>query len=266
MLTKAVDAALVLLSPIVCVPTMGFERVGAVPKTRAPLPVSSVTAVARFEEDGVARNVATPVASPDIPVETGNPVQFVNVPEVGVPKRGVTNVGDVAKTAAPLPVSSVRAVDKFAELKDPKEVAFPTEVMAPIRLAFVVTFPAVNPEAVPVIFVPTSADGVPRAGVTSVGLVANTAAPLPVSSVNAPERLADVNDPRLVALPTEVTAPVKFAFVVTLPAVRPAAVPVILVPTKAVGVSKFGLVNVGDVARTIAPDPVVPLLKLAADI
>jgi hypothetical protein len=65
-------------------------------------------------------------------------------------------------------------------------VALPTEVTSPVKLAFVVTLPAVKPEAVPVMFVPTSADGVPSAGVVKVGLVANTAAPVPVSSVSAP--------------------------------------------------------------------------------
>src|ERR1700691_454683 len=38
----------------------------------------------------------------------------------------------------------------------------------------------------PVAFVSTKAEGVPRAGVTSVGLIANTAAPVPVSSVMTP--------------------------------------------------------------------------------
>ena len=94
--------------------------------------------------------------------------------------------------------------------------AFPTEVTSPVKLAFVVTFPAVNPAAVPVMFVPTSADGVPSAGVTNVGLVANTAAPVPVSSVNAASSWADVNEPSEVAFPTDVTAPVKFALVVTV--------------------------------------------------
>lgn len=49
-----------------------------------------------------------------------------------------------------------------------------------MRLALVVTFPAVSPAAVPVIFVPTKEDGVPREGVTSVGLVACTTLPDPV--------------------------------------------------------------------------------------
>ena len=47
------------------------------------------------------------------------------------------------------------------------------------------TLEAVKAVAVPVILVPTRADGVPRAGVTKVGLVANTLAPVPVSSVRA---------------------------------------------------------------------------------
>ena len=73
-----------------------------------------------------------------------------------------------------------------------------------MRLAFVVTLPAVNPDAVPVTLVMTPDAGVPRAGVTSVGLVANTAAPEPVSSDNAPESCADENVPSEAALPTDV--------------------------------------------------------------
>jgi len=79
---------------------------GEVANTKAPLPVSSVTAVAKLAEDGVAKNAATPAAKPDTPVEIGRPVQLVRVPEDGVPKAGVTRVGDVANTKRPLPVSS----------------------------------------------------------------------------------------------------------------------------------------------------------------
>jgi len=61
-----------------------------------------------------------------------------------------------------------------------KVVALPTLVTSPVRLAFVVTVPAVKPAAVPVMFVPTKAEGVPRAGVTRVGLVARTTEPEPV--------------------------------------------------------------------------------------
>ena len=38
---------------------------------------------------------------------TGNPVQFVRVQEAGVPRAGVTRVGLLANTRAPLPVSSL---------------------------------------------------------------------------------------------------------------------------------------------------------------
>ena len=52
--------------------------------------------------------------------------------------------------------------------------------MCPVRLALVVTFPAVKEAPVPVMFVPTNADGVPSAGVTSVGEVERTTSPVPV--------------------------------------------------------------------------------------
>src|SRR3989344_691140 len=68
--------------------TVGEAIVGEVPNTTAPDPVSPVTAAAKLAVEGVARKVATPVPSPEIPVETGRPVALV--------------------TAAPVPVSSVR--------------------------------------------------------------------------------------------------------------------------------------------------------------
>ena len=57
----------------------------------------------------------------------------------------------------------VRAVYKLAELKEPRRVVFPVEVIAPVKLALVVTFPAVRPEAVPVKLVATPLLGVPSA-------------------------------------------------------------------------------------------------------
>jgi hypothetical protein len=111
--------------PEVGVPKIGVTRVGDVAKTRDPDPVSSVTAAAKFEELGVAKNVAILLPRPDTPVEIGRPVQFVRVPEVGVPKIGVTKLGVLAKTKAPVPVSSVTAEIKFAELGVAKNVATP---------------------------------------------------------------------------------------------------------------------------------------------
>ena len=86
------------------VPRTGVTKVGLVANTRDPDPVSSDTAEARFALVGVAKNVATPVPNPLTPVEIGNPVQLVSVPDVGVPNAGVTNVGDVDKTTLPVPV------------------------------------------------------------------------------------------------------------------------------------------------------------------
>ena len=51
---------------------------------------------------------------PVTPLDNGRPVQFVNVPEVGVPSNGVTKVGEVANTKEPDPVSSVIADARFA--------------------------------------------------------------------------------------------------------------------------------------------------------
>ena len=122
--------------PEVGVPKIGVTSVGLVANTRAPVPVSFVTAAARLADDGVPRNVATPVPSavmpvpplatgnvPVTPVVSGNPVAFVRVALVGVPNTGVTNVGLVAKTFAPVPVSSVNAAARLADEGVARKVA-----------------------------------------------------------------------------------------------------------------------------------------------
>ena len=57
-----------------------------------------------------------PAASPEIPVDTGRPVAFVRVTEVGVPRIGVTRVGEVPNTRAPEPVSSVTRVESSEDV------------------------------------------------------------------------------------------------------------------------------------------------------
>jgi hypothetical protein len=105
----AVKATLLMLVAL-ATPRVGVVSEGLLLKTSVPDPDSSVIAVARLALDGVASHAATPVPSPLIPVDTGSPVQFVSTPLAGVPRAGVTSVGLVAKTAAPLPVSSVSIV------------------------------------------------------------------------------------------------------------------------------------------------------------
>jgi hypothetical protein len=171
-------------------PRIGVTRVGDVANTSEPEPVSSVTAAARLAELGVARKVATPVPRPDTPVLIGRPVALVSVADEGVPRAGVTSVGDVANTSEPEPVSSVTAAARLAELGVARKVATPVpRPDTPVLIGR------------PVALVRVADEGVPRAGVTSVGDVANTRAPEPVSSVTAAARLAELGVPKKVATP-----------------------------------------------------------------
>ena len=169
----------------------------AIPET--PEEIGKPVAFVKVPEDGVpnapplttgapaeptftAKAVATPVPRPDTPVEIGRPVAFVSVAEDGVPSAGVTNVGLVANTNAPEPVSSVTAAAKLAEEGVPKNVATPVpKPETPVEIGS------------PVAFVKTPEAGVPNAGVVIVGevrvalaivgLVPNTLAPEPVEVV-----------------------------------------------------------------------------------
>ena len=73
----------------------------------------------------------------------------------------------------------------------------PTLDTSPVRFAFVVTLPAVNPDAVPVIFVPTNVDGVPKLGVTNIGDVDNTTLPVPVDEVTPVPPFATATVPEI---------------------------------------------------------------------
>ena len=146
-------------------------KVGDTENTNEPDPVSSVIAEARFADEGVAKNVAAPAASPETPDEIGNPVQLVRVPDAGVPNAGVTRVGLVANTREPDPVSSVIAEARFADEGVAKNVAAP----------------AASPETPdeignPVQLVRVPDDGVPNAGVVNVGdvrvLLVNVSVPV----------------------------------------------------------------------------------------
>lgn len=70
---------------------------------------------------------------PVTPVERGSPVAFVSVPEAGVPRTGVTSVGDVANTSAPVPVSLVTAAIRLALDGVPRKVAtFAPRLVMPV--------------------------------------------------------------------------------------------------------------------------------------
>lgn len=149
--------------------------VGEEPNTSAPVPVSFVTADARLALVADPKKVAIPDASPLTPVEMGSPVAFVMVPDEGVPRAGVTSVGLVANTRAPLPVSSVVAAAKLELEGVAKNVAtLDPKPLTPVEIGS------------PVAFVKVPDVGVPKMGVTSVGDVENTTTPVPVSLLNTP--------------------------------------------------------------------------------
>jgi hypothetical protein len=172
-------------TPLAGVPKAGVTNVGDVAKTKEPVPVSSVTAEIKFALEGVARKVATPVPRPETPVLIGKPVALVKVPLEGVPRAGVTRVGLLANTKAPLPVSSVTAEAKLAELGVPKKVATPAPKdvipVPPLATGKVPVTPVVKGR--PVRLVATPEAGVPNAGVTKVGLFDRTTEPVPVELV-----------------------------------------------------------------------------------
>jgi hypothetical protein len=121
-----------------------------------PLPMSN----APFA--GVVVNPVPPFAIgkvPVTPVVKGRPVTFVIMPEAGVPRAGVTNVGLVDKTTLPEPVEVVTPVPPLATGRVP-------------------VTPLVKGK--PVAFVNVTELGVPKAGVTNVGLVSKTTLPDPV--------------------------------------------------------------------------------------
>jgi hypothetical protein len=84
---------------------------------------------------------------PGVPASVRVPV--VVIPEtlilvaVAAPNTGVTRVGEVANTATPEPVSSVRAVAKSEELNEPNDVVVLTDVIAPVKLGILVVDDAV---------------------------------------------------------------------------------------------------------------------------
>jgi hypothetical protein len=76
----------------VAAPRVGVTNEGLVVSEIAPLPLTFA-----------ANAVATPVPKPDMPVLTGSPVQFVKVPDVGVPRTGVVKLGLVVPAKLPVP-------------------------------------------------------------------------------------------------------------------------------------------------------------------
>ena len=242
---------------------VGLTSVGVLAKTSAPVPVSSVTAVAKFALDGVAKNVATPDPSPEIPVETGNPVALVSVPLDGVPRapplttkapadpvltpRAVTTPVPVVTVAgaAPTPPPTTRAFaasaaleahvlpfEKYGTPPDVPEivnagvvVGLAIETMPPVQLTLV-TVPVPLPAGVAQ--VPS-----PRQKVLAdapVPLPRFVTGKLPVTWV---AKLTPVNAPPSVILPALVTVPLR-----EMPLTVPVPPTEVTVPAAAAGTAQ----------------------------
>jgi hypothetical protein len=79
--------------------------------------------VSKFPDVPTAVNPVPPLATgsvPVTPVVKGKPVAFVKVADVGVPKIGVTKVGEVDSTVFPVPVEVVTPVPPAATANVPK--------------------------------------------------------------------------------------------------------------------------------------------------
>lgn len=134
--------------------------------------------------------IDTPELPNDVVPEVTNRPAVSNA--VAIVVNGVEAVGVCHVAAVPeVAVSTCPEVGAVAEDTFTVDVALARDCV----------MPEVSEVAVPVIFVPTSAEGVPRAGVTSVGDVPKTSSPDPVSSVTVAARFADDGVPRKVSIP-----------------------------------------------------------------
>ena len=136
--------------------------VGLALRTTDPVPVEDVTPVPPLATGRV----------PVTPVVKGKPVALVRtLPAATVPNTGVTSVGDVAKTSAPVPVSSVTAAARLALDGVAKKVATPVpRPLIPVETGR------------PVALVSTAADGVPRSGVVKTGDPVSATDPVPLTA------------------------------------------------------------------------------------
>jgi hypothetical protein len=115
--------------------TDGEIKLGEVLKTSNPVPVSSVTAAARFAELGVARKVATPVPKSELLTSvTAVPVPFLKegtpLPLEYQAERPAISVGTVPFSVTKCPAAPVPGI----LAKWPVFVASPATFAVPLKL------------------------------------------------------------------------------------------------------------------------------------
>ena len=298
-LAKAIISLDALIKPtvvdVVAPPTINapVTAVVAVFSVTAPFTVKLVN-VPKLVMEGCAAVVTVAAVPLALPVKLAVIVPALKLPLASRATIAFTVFAFVAVVAELLTLLAVLIVDKFVSAIEPANIAFvtfaapivvalPTDVTSPVKFALVVTFDAV-PVKVAVI-VPAAKLPLPSLATivetvfTFVAVVAELLTLPPVlivasfvSTIAAEAlispftivpstiiALVTTPDAIVVALPTEVTLPVKFAFVVTLPAVNPAAVPVTFVITPEAGVPSAGVVRVG-LVKVLFVSVCVPLI------
>lgn len=132
-------------------------------------------------------------------------VPVLKSPDVGVPKTGVTKLGLIDNTTEPVPVLVVTPVP-------------------PLATGNVPVTPVVKGKPVKLVAVPLA--GVPRMGLTSVGLLDSTTLPEPVLVVTPVPPLATAKVPAKVIVPAAVMGPPE----VVRPVVPPDTATLVTVP------------------------------------
>ena len=197
--------------------------------------------------------VTLKLVSVDVPALTP-PVRVKEVP-VAAPMTGVIKVGVLAKTKAPpVPVSSVIALIKFALVGVAKNDAIPVpKPLTPVAIGK------------PVAFVNVAEVGVPRIGVTKVGLVDNTTFPDPVDVVTPVPPYATANVDPFQVPDVIVPTPVKLELVTVdfkvVPDNVPASATIVIsaLPLNAVPLIFLAVANVVAVLALPVNAPVNPV-------
>ena len=196
---------------------------------------------------------------PNVPARTaaaGSPVALVRTRAEGVPRAGVTKVGEVEKTKLVEVVPVVPAAVNPVILLKQVIVAL-EQLVPPLATGRTPVTPVVSGRPVKLVATPDA--GVPRAGVVRIGevkvLLVRVWVAARVTTVSEdPGKANDVlsvpvNVKELLAVRVLPSAIVKVAVVA-------GAVSVTLLIVVAVATPKTGVVSVGDVAKTRAPEPV----------
>jgi hypothetical protein len=168
--------ALTVILATVNEPTFALTVASVPAPVTAAEPLNEPLVYAKSPVIAIVRPVAKVVAVLAFPLKAAVTVPAVKFPLASRATIALAVFADVAVVAELLTLDAVEIVASLVSTMPAAalmsastitpaaiEVALPTEVTSPVRLAFVVTLPAVKPEAVPVIFVPTNAAGVPRA-------------------------------------------------------------------------------------------------------